>query len=517
VSSAGRTTPHVIGKEPTGIELVAVVIVLALANFLAVLDMTIANVLVPQISGSLAASTSNGTWVITAYGIAEAIMVPLTGWLAERFGPVRVFIIGIVGFAACSLLCGVATSLGMLIVFRILLGICGGPLIPLSQTLLVTIVPERHSAAALAAWSVTTILAPIIGPVIGGWIGDNWTWQWAFLFKVPLALAIGGLAWAVLRAHEPSTRHAPIDFVGLALLIVWVGALQTMLGNGQDQDWFNSSFIIGLAVVSVLGFIAFLIWELTDAKPIVNLRIYRDRQFSATNLVLALAFGAMFGGVVIVPLWLQMNLGYTATWAGFNLAAGGVTAIVAAPIAAVLITRYDMRGVACCGILLCALSMAIRVCYSDQIAFAASLWPCYLIGAGMVFVLVPLLDMSTSSLNETDVASGAGQFGFVRTLSGAIATAAVVALWNDEIRSNHAALVANLHAPETLIANAEASGLSPDAARSLLDQMVSMQSVQQATNNCFVVLTVLMLAAAALIWLSPKPPMKHSGAPPATP
>ncbi|MGB8602299.1 MAG: DHA2 family efflux MFS transporter permease subunit, partial [Rhizomicrobium sp.] len=280
-----------VGRQPTGIELAAVVVVLSLANFLAILDTTIANVLVTHIAGSLATSPSNGTWVITGYAVAEAIMVPLTGWLASRFGSVRVFTICIIGFGIFSLLCGMATSLNMLIAFRVLLGVCGGPLIPISQTLLLKIVPHRHMNVALTVWSMGSVLAPVAGPVIGGLIGDNVYWGWAFYFKVPLAAALAFIAWRILMPHETKTAKDRVDFTGLGLLVLWVGALQIMLGNGQDLDWFNSSFITCLLIVTLIGFVSFVIWELTALQPIIDLRIYSNRIFSVSMIVTGAAYG----------------------------------------------------------------------------------------------------------------------------------------------------------------------------------------------------------------------------------
>ena len=337
--------------EPHGVALLAIVLILAAGNFLAVLDLTIANVLVPHIAGALASSPSEGTWVITGYGVAEAIMVPLTGWLTERFGPVRVFVLCVAGFGVFSALCGMATSLDMLIAFRVALGVCGGPLIPISQTLLLNIVPKRQANAALAVWSMTTILAPIAGPVIGGLIGDHWSWPWAFYIKAPLAAIIALGAWRILTPYETPTAKAAVDYAGLALLVVWVAALQTMLGVGQDKDWFNSQFIVTLLVVTLVGFAAFVIWETTDRKPIVDLSVFANRGFSVSMAVIAMAFGATFGSIVLVPLWLQTSMGYTATWAGYNSALGGVTMILAAPVTTVLMARVDHRAVACVGLL----------------------------------------------------------------------------------------------------------------------------------------------------------------------
>lgn len=497
-----------IGKEPTGIELVAVVMVLAMANFLAILDTTIANVLVPHIAGSLASTPSNGTWVITGYAVAEAIMVPLTGWLAERFGPVKVFITCIMGFGVFSLLCGMATSLNMLIAFRVLLGVCGGPLIPISQTLLIKIVPSRHAGAALTAWSMGSVLAPIAGPLLGGIIGDNWYWGWAFYFKVPLAAILAFIAWRTLTPHETTTMKAKVDFVGLGLLVLWVGALQIMLGNGQDMDWFNSDFIVGLLVVTLVGFVSFVIWEMTDSKPVVDLRIFRNRTFSVSMVVTGIAYGTMFGVIVLVPMWLQTSMGYTATWAGYNSALSGVTMVIAAPITTALLARIDSRWVVFIGVSLIGVSDLMRVTYTDQITFWQMMWPQLVLGAGMVMMLVTLIELSTSSLEDKDIANGAGQFNFIRTLAGAIATAVVVAVWNDKIKSCRDQLVSAMHDPSAIFQAAQSTGIDNERARNLLDQIVQGQSVMQATNITFLILGIITLAAAGIVWIAPKPSKK---------
>ncbi|MGC9952698.1 MAG: DHA2 family efflux MFS transporter permease subunit [Rhizomicrobium sp.] len=499
--------------EPKGIVLVAIVLILAMGNFLAILDLTIANVLVPHIAGSLASSPSNGTWVITAYGVAEAITVPLTGWLVERFGPVRVFVVCIIGFGIFSLLCGMATSLGMLIVFRVALGVCGGPLIPISQTLLLKLVPERHANIALTAWALTTILAPVLGPVIGGLIGDNWTWQWAFFFKVPLAFVIAFFAWRILTPHELPTTKAPVDYTGLVLLVVWVGALQTMLGNGQDKDWFNSGIIVTLLIVTLVGFIAFVIWESTDKNPIVNLRIFGNRAFSVSMVVIALAFGALFGAIVLVPIWLQTSMGYTATWSGYNLAYMGIACIVAAPITSVLMARIDHRAIVSIGLVIAAAACLMRVGYNDQMTFWQLMWPQLVLGLAMPPIVIPLMDMSVSSLPPEDTAAGAGQFNFIRTLASALSAAAIVALWNNQISTSGAVLAGELQHTQTLLGAAAASGMGQDKALSLLYLMVQGQSVMLATNRTFLIVGILLLITAAFVWIAPRPPRSGGGMP----
>jgi DHA2 family multidrug resistance protein len=306
-------------KEPvplTGITLWLCGILLAMANFVAILDVSIANVSVPNIAGALGVSTSQGTWVITSYAVAEAIAVPLTGWLAMRFGTVRVFSVALIGFGIASLLCGISPTLETLVAARIVQGFCGGPLMPLSQTLLLTIFPKKLQPAAMGIWAITTLVAPVAGPMLGGTLCDNFGWGSIFLVNVPVAIGAGFLVWRVLFSQETKTVKARVDTVGLGLLVLWVGALQLMLDLGKERDWFESPFIIGLALTALLGFIAFLIWELTDANPIVDLRVFRHRGFSIAMVCMALMIGSFFAINVIGPLWLQNNLGWTATWAG---------------------------------------------------------------------------------------------------------------------------------------------------------------------------------------------------------
>ncbi len=289
----------------TGAALLIAALAIGLGNFLVVLDTTIANVSIPTIAGSLGVSSSQGTWVITSYAVAEAITVPLTGWLSRKFGAQRVFITCYIAFAALSLLCGLATNLGALIGGRVLLGLVGGPIMPLSQMLLLRIFPKKHATTATVLWAMTTLVGPVAGPILGGIICDNYGWQWIFHIKVPIAL-IGGLAVLFLLRGQPDPKvKALIDKVGLVLLILWVGALQIMLDEGRNHDWFNSPEICVLAVVAVIGFVAFLIWELTAENPIVDLKIFRHRGFASAAITYAVGFGAFLGTIVILPLWLQ--------------------------------------------------------------------------------------------------------------------------------------------------------------------------------------------------------------------
>src|SRR5690349_19926108 len=262
-------------------------IVLAAANFIAVLDMTIANVSVPNIAGSLGISSSQGSWVITSYAVAEAIIVPLTGWLAARFGAVRVFATAMALFGFFSVVCGISTSLGMLVFGRVMQGLCGGPLMPLSQTLLLRIFPKEKAPAATALWAMTTLVAPVLGPILGGWLCDSYSWPVIFLINVPLALLVAPIAWRMLKRYEEALIRAPIDKIGLVLLVVFVAALQLMLDLGKEHDWFESREICLLAIVAGIGFLAFLIWESAERHPIVDLRVFRHRGFAASVVTIS--------------------------------------------------------------------------------------------------------------------------------------------------------------------------------------------------------------------------------------
>jgi DHA2 family multidrug resistance protein len=244
-----------------------------------------------------------------------------------------------------SLLCGMANSFGMLVIGRILQGVAGGPLIPLSQTLLLRIFPKEKAAAATALWAMTTLVAPILGPILGGWLCDNYHWSLIFLINVPLALAMGPFALRMLKRFETPLLKAPIDLIGLAIMVIAVGALQLMLDLGKEHDWFESGLIVGLGIVAAIGLVAFILWERGEKHPIVNLSVFRHRGFTMSVIVIAAGFGAMFAANVLTPLWLQSYMGYTSTWAGLATAWTGVLAVFCAPAAGLLSTKVDPRVV----------------------------------------------------------------------------------------------------------------------------------------------------------------------------
>lgn len=482
-----------------------VAIVLAGANFIAVLDMTIANVSVPSIAGALGISSSQGTWVITCYSVAEAITVPLTGWLAARFGAVRVFTTAMGCFGVFSLLCGFSTSFGMLVVGRILQGVAGGPLIPLSQTLLLRIFPKEKAAAATALWAMTTLVAPILGPILGGWLCDSYHWSLIFLINVPLAIAMAPFAWKMLKRFESKLERSPIDLVGLSLMIVAVGALQLMLDMGKEHDWFESSLIVGLAIMAAIGLVAFIIWERGEKHPIVNLRVFRHRGYTTAVIVIAAGFGAMFAANVLTPLWLQSYMGYTSTWAGLATAWTGVLAVFCAPAAGLLSTKVDPRKLVFFGLIWLGGVLAIRTGATTQMTFWQISGPLLAMGLGLPFFFVPITSLALASVEEHEVAGAAGLMNFLRTLSGAVATSVVTTSWESKTQVMHAELSGLVDRTGEVAHTLAAGGMNAEQTRQALDNMTQSQSVMLATNEIMAFVSLAFLLSALLIWAAPKP------------
>jgi MFS transporter, DHA2 family, multidrug resistance protein len=497
----------------TGPTLLIAAIAIGLGNFLVVLDTTIANVSVPTIAGAVGVSATQGTWVITSYAVAEAITVPLTGWLARKFGAQRVFVTCYLAFAVLSLLCGLSTSLGMLIGGRVLLGLAGGPIMPLSQMLLLRIFPRERATEATVLWAMTTLIGPVAGPILGGIICDGAGWNWIFFIKVPIA-ALGGLTvLTLLRGQPDPTARATIDKVGLGLLVLWVGALQILLDEGRNQDWFAATEIRVLAVVAGLGFLAFLIWELTAEEPIVDLRIFRHRGFAAAATTYAVGFGAFFAAVVILPLWLQQNMGYTATWAGYATGIMGVLAVLSAPAVGKSLERIDPRLVVSVGVAGLGLTTAWRTSFNSDVTFLQLAWPTLLTGPFMVMFFVPVTGLAMASVDPDEQANAAGLSNFMRTLAGAFATSLVQTSWSNAARASQTELVgAMTHSSEAIDAMV-ASGKSHELAVATLTNIVEGQSVMLATLKIFGGVALLFFVAASLIWIAPKPrgPIDASG------
>lgn len=477
---------------------------LAFANFMVILDLTIANVSIPHIAGSLGVTMEQGAWVITSYAVAEAICVPLTSWIASRFGSVRTFLLSMVGFGFFSLLCGLSVSLEMIVVCRIGQGMFGAFLMPMSQTLLLRVYPPEQQNIGMGMWAMTLLLGPALGPIIGGWLTDNWSWHWIFLINVPVALAAIGAGAILLRPIETDRQRMPIDYVGLILLVIWVGCLQIILDIGRNHDWFGDPLIVGLAVVSAVAFLIFVVWELTEDHPVVDLRVFRHRGFSVSLAVLAISFGAYFAGFVIVPQWQQAWLGYPATQAGFSSSFSAIGGLLTAPLVAILLPRFDPRLFVSFGIVWLALMALTRTLWTTDSDFWTLSLPQFVQGLGMSIFMLPIMNLTLNTVDDDEVASAAGLQSFMRTIATAFATSVSLTYWGDTQRAARSDIVSVMQ-PGALQPSLAGSGLPTGAAPQVLNNMAEMEATTLALIHTFWTTSAILLVAAALIWLAPRP------------
>jgi DHA2 family multidrug resistance protein len=481
-------------------------LVVSLATFMNVLDVSIANVSIPAIAGDLGVSPNQGTWVITSFAVANAISVPLTGWLSQRFGNVRLFLATVVLFMVASLLCGLAPSMNMLILFRVIQGAVAGPMIPLSQTLLLASYPREKGGTALAMFSLTVLVAPVVGPLLGGWITDNISWPWIFFINVPVGLISAALTWLIYRDRETPRRKMPIDVVGLVLLVVWVGALQIMLDTGKDQDWFGSGVVVALAVVAALAFLLFLAWELTDEHPVVDLRLFARRNFWTGTLSISLSYGAYFGSIVLLPLWLQQYLGYTATQAGWALAPVGVLALFLTPLVGRTSGRIDPRLFATASLVIFAIVAVMRGGFTSQIDLDTLIIPTVIQGAAVACFFIPLVALSLSGLRPDQIASASGLNNFARITAGAFATSIATTLWESRASLHHAQLAEHVSRSSPAAGDAlgalASAGLAPEQALGVVNQLVNQQAFTMAAVDLFNASAVLLVLLIPLVWLT---------------
>ncbi len=508
-----KPAPH---AEPLhGPQLLLGTLSLSLATFMNVLDSSIANVSLPAIAGDLGVSPTQGTWVISSFGVSNAISVPLTGWLTQRFGAVRLFTLSVLLFVLTSWLCGFAPSLEMLVFFRVLQGLVAGPMIPLSQTLLLASYPRAKAGTALALWGVTTLVAPVVGPLLGGWITDNISWPWIFYINVPVGLLAAAITWSIYRHRETPTRKLPIDTIGLTLLVLWVGALQLMLDKGKELDWFASTEIVVLAIVAVLSFAVFLVWELTEEHPVVDLRLFKGRNFAFGALSLSVAYALFFGNVVLLPLWLQQWMGYTATVAGMALAPVGVFAILLTPLVGRKVGQWDPRRMATGAFIIFALVLWLRSQFTTGTDFTHILIPTLIQGVAMAFFFIPLTTITLAGQPPERIPAAAGLSNFTRITAGAMGTSLATTLWDDRAALHHAHLTEPLVQGQGVLAQTldglRSAGLSTEQALATISRLIDQQAYTRAVDDIFLGSAYLFLALIGLIWLTERPPRLQTG------
>ncbi|HEX4269447.1 MAG TPA: DHA2 family efflux MFS transporter permease subunit [Steroidobacteraceae bacterium] len=487
----------------------ATLIALAMATFMQVLDTTIANVSIPTIAGNLGVSSDQGTWIITSFAVANGVSVPLTGWLTRRFGIVKTFSLSVLLFTIASFLCGLSQSITELLVFRVLQGAVSGPMIPGSQALLLTLFPESKKGTALAIWSATTLVAPICGPILGGYISDNYAWGWIFLINVPVGLICALVCWQFLKSRETPAHVLKMDWMGLVLLIVWVGSLQVMLDQGKDLDWFNSTTIVTLCAVCIVSLAAWIIWELTDRAPIVDLTLFKSRSFTLGTLALCLVFGIFFGNLVLMPLWLQNNVNYTATWAGIATAPSGVTALIVAPIVGRLISRYDARWFATISFVVFAASYFMRAAYPPDASFWVIAMPALVQGVAMGIFLVALFTIALDRLPPERIPAASGLNNFLRITATGFATSLFTTYWDRRERFHQSRLVESLSVFNPRLRQVEAAlrhlGLSSHSAAAAVLHEVVNQGFLLSSLDLFYFSGWATLVLIGACWLVRRP------------
>ncbi|HJV72740.1 MAG TPA: DHA2 family efflux MFS transporter permease subunit [Noviherbaspirillum sp.] len=489
-----------------GAPLVMLTIATALSTFMEILDITIANVSIPTISGALGVSSSQGTWIISSYSVAAAIAVPLTGWLARRVGEVKLFTISVLLFTLMSTLAAFSVNLPMLVTLRLLQGFVSGPMVPLSQTLLVRNFPPEKRGAAMGLWAMTVILAPIAGPLLGGYISDNYHWSWIFLINIPIGLFGGITVWTLMRKYEAPTMKVPLDVVGLILLVVGVGSLQLMLEIGKDYDWFSSPFIVALAVIAAVTLTFFIAWVLTSRQPIVDLHLFNDKNFRFGVIVLSVGFMTYFGTVVIVPLWLQLVMGYTSTQAGMAMAPIGFFMLILAPIIGRNVARLNLRALATFAFLM----MGGVSLWNTQMTLDVTFWdivnPRLVQGMGMACFFLPVQSIMLSNITPDHMAAASSLSNFLRTLGAAIGTAISVTSWEHLASRYHAQLSEHLtpfsDVSNQYLATLQAGGLTREQSFGVIDRLLNAQSLMMATNEFFFYCAIAFFCLTGLIWLT---------------
>jgi DHA2 family multidrug resistance protein len=417
-----------------------------LATFMQVLDTSIANIALPHIAGSLSATTDQATWVLTSYLVANAIILPMTGWLGNHFGRKRVFISCIGMFVLASVLCGMALNLPMLILARILQGAGGGAMVPIAQAILLESFPVAKRGVAMATFSLAVIVAPIIGPTLGGWITDNYSWRWIFYINLPVGmLAIFLAEWLVEDPpYIKRNLKAAIDFTGFGLLAVWLATLQIVLDKGQDADWFGAEWIRWFTVISIAAFIGFVVWEFRVKDPLVDLRILKSRNFR-TGLMLMTVIGIiLYGTTAELPLFLQTLMGYPALQSGLTMSPRGIAAFVTTLIVGRLVGRVPLRWLLGFGFSMLSLSAFLLSDINLQVSMASVIFPTVLNGVAISFIFVPLTTATMSQLRQQEIGSGTGLYNLMLNIGGSIGIALVTTLVARGAQRHQALMVGHL-------------------------------------------------------------------------
>ncbi len=489
-----------------------------LPTLLEVLDTSVVNVALDHIRGSLSAGVDEATWTITAYLVSNAIIIPLTGWLSSVFGRKRYLLFSVVLFTFSSFLCGSARSLSALIFFRILQGVGGGALQPISQSILFEAFPPAQYGIAMAIFGIGVMFGPIAGPVLGGWIADNWSWPWIFYVNIP----IGILSVLMIKLFIQDPHYLKrinikekLDRWGIALVIVGIGCLQVVLDKGQREDWFSSNFIVALAVIAVVSLVAFVINELRTPEPVLHLRVFKDTSFASANIIQAGAFGVMYAGIVLLPLFLQQLMGYNAFLAGMALMPGGIGTIIAMVFVGQLMVKTSPKFILGCGIGIVTYSIFLMARFNLYIDYNSIAWARIVMGVGLGMLFVPLASLAFSTIKKEEMGNATSIFSLLRNIAGSVGIALITTLLARRAQFHQLRLTESLNPFDpryqaamqqaSSILNAKAGTASPAAANGLIYQELMKQSSLLSFTDAFYISAVAMICVLPLVFLLKRP------------
>ena len=488
------------------------------STFMEVLDTTVVNVSLPHIAGSLSATVDEATWTLTSYLVANAIILPITGWLATQFGRKRLLILSVTGFTIASFLCGLAPSLFWLVVFRILQGAAGGALQPLSQAVLLEAFPPQDRGKAMGFWGLGIVVAPILGPVLGGWLTETYSWRWVFYINVPVGIVSILMTRAFIFDPPYIKRRAGgIDFWGIGMLAVWVGALQVVLDKGQEEDWFSSHFIQLLTAVAVIMLLGWLARELMAHHPVVDLRVLKNRTFAAGAALMTIVGFVLYGSMVLLPVWLQTLLGYPALQAGIAMAPRGMGSFLAMPIVGAILPNRDPRKFLAVGLVVSAGTLYQLSRLNLNAGYWEFFWPQFVQGISLALLFVPLTTITMSPIPREQMGNATSLFNLMRNLGGSVGIASTTTLIARHQQMHLNTLTQhvspyNPQAQQTLnslrgMFRAQGSGpvLSTQQGYQALWGMLQQQAAILSYIDVFVLLAIVFVGILPLLFLMKKP------------
>jgi len=499
-----------------------IAIVVTLATFMEVLDTSIANVALPHIAGSLSAGQDESTWVLTSYLVSNAIVLPLSGWASSVIGRKRFYMGCVALFTVSSFLCGLAPNLGMLIVFRILQGAGGGGLQPSEQAILADTFPPAKRGMAFAVYGMAVVLAPAIGPTLGGWITDNYSWRWIFYINVPIGILSILLTMRLIEdppylKSQNKSRHG-VDYFGLGLLAVGLGTLQVILDKGQRDDWFESNFIVILSVICVVALVGVIFWELRHKNPIIDLRLFQDRSFAIGNSLMFVLGVALYGTTVLLPLFLQTVMGYTAQEAGMALTPGGFAIMVCMPLVGFLLSKVDARRLLVFGLVVLSLALFNMGRFNLDIDFNTAMLARVYQSIGLAFLFVPINTSAYAFLPRDKNNAASGLINLSRNIGGSVGISFVTTLLDRRAQVHRTNLVGHvtpgstrfeavLHgASQAFQAHGSSSSHAVQQAYGLFSGIVERQAAMLSYLDNFRILAVLVLCMVPLVFVMKRPP-----------